>query len=138
MFVAVFGPECRKTSLQIPKTTRSILVIFRLFDLLSVFRTVLNRYDNENPPPLIFRGESYSVRGQVDRLLSRLDTSRPLDLVDDLLALSCRSEAIASFLAILELTRMELMRLHQTEGGGVLMYRTTREISLEELETISQ
>ncbi|MEM6701077.1 MAG: segregation/condensation protein A [Acidobacteriota bacterium] len=109
-----------------------------LFDLLSVFRTVLQRYDNENPPPLIFRGESYSVRGQVDRLLKRLDRTRPVDMVDDLLALSCRSEAIASFLAILELTKMGLMRLHQPEQGGVLLYRTDREVSLAELEAISQ
>ena len=44
-----------------------------LFDLLTVFRDVLRRYDREHPPPLIFRGESFSIRGQVDRLLKRLD-----------------------------------------------------------------
>ncbi len=109
-----------------------------LFDLLKVFRTVLVRYDNENPPPLVFRGESFSVRGQVDRLLRRLDRRRPVELMDDLLGLSCRSEAIASFLAILEMTRMELMRLHVADDGSVLMYRTDRDVSAPELEAITQ
>ena len=107
-----------------------------LFDLLGALKQALVRYEHEHPPPLLLRGESYSVRGQFDRLLGLLDGDRPLDLVADLSSLSCRAEAVAGFLALLELARLHLVRIHQTDGGDVLLYRTAREVALEELEAI--
>jgi chromatin segregation and condensation protein Rec8/ScpA/Scc1 (kleisin family) len=44
---------------------------------------------------------------------------------------------VATFLAVLELARLHLIRLHQTEDGEVILYRTTREPTTEELEGIS-
>lgn len=107
-----------------------------LFDLLSAFRQVLVRYDKEHPPPLEISAEEYSVRGQFDRLLAALDAGRPFDLLLDLRRRSCRAEAIAAFLAVLELARLNLVRVHQTESGEVLLYRTTREAATAELEAI--
>lgn len=107
-----------------------------LFDLLRAFQEVLTRYDREHPPPLQLRGEVYSVRDQVRRLLSVLDPGRPFDLLEDLRTRSCRSEAIAAFLAVLELARLALVRLHQTASGEIVLYRTTRELEEEELERI--
>lgn len=107
-----------------------------LFDLLGALKQALVRYEHEHPPPLLLRGESYSVRGQFDRLLELLHADRPLDLVADLSNLSCRAEAVAGFLALLELARLHLVRIHQTDGGDVLLYRTEREVALEELEAI--
>jgi chromatin segregation and condensation protein Rec8/ScpA/Scc1 (kleisin family) len=80
--------------------------------------------------------EVYSVRQQIERLLARLRLGRPYDLIDDLRALSCRAEAIAAFLAVLEMARMLLIRLHQTEQGAVLLYRTDRELLASELEAV--
>jgi segregation and condensation protein A len=107
-----------------------------LFDLLSALRHALVRYDKEHPPPLQLTGEIYSVRGQFDRLLAHLDAGRPYDLVADLRSLSCRAEAIAAFLAVLELARLNLIRVHQTEAGDVLLYRTTRELADQDREAI--
>ncbi|HVR96454.1 MAG TPA: segregation/condensation protein A [Thermoanaerobaculia bacterium] len=107
-----------------------------LFDLMGALRTALLRYDREHPPPLQLSGEVFSVRGQFDRLLSHLDAGRPYDLVADLRGLSCRAEAIAAFLAVLELARLNLIRVHQTEAGDVLLYRTTRELSDQDREAI--
>lgn len=107
-----------------------------LFDLLGALRQALLRYDREHPPPLQLTGEVFSVRGQFDRLLAQLDAGRPYDLVADLRGLSCRSEAIAAFLAVLELARLNLIRVHQTEAGDVLLYRTTRELSDQDREAI--
>lgn len=107
-----------------------------LFDLLSALRTVLVRYDKEHPPPLEISAEEFSVRGQFDRLLAALDAGRPFDLLLDLRRRSCRAEAIAAFLAVLELARLNLVRVHQTESGEVLLYRTTREAATAELEAI--
>ncbi len=58
-------------------------------------------------------------------------------MVEDLAGRSCRAEAVAGFLAVLELARLNLVRLHQTEGGDLLLYRTERELELDDLETIS-
>jgi len=107
-----------------------------LFDLLSALKTALLRYDREHPPPLQLSGEAYSVRGQFDRLLGELDAGRPYDLINDLKTRSCRAEAIATFLAVLELARLNLVRVHQTESGDILLYRTTRELGADELEAI--
>ena len=97
-----------------------------LFDLLQMLRGVLKRYDEEHPSPLIYQGETFTVRGQIERLLSRFEGGRSLDLKDDLFALSSRAEAIACFLAVLEMARLNLVRLHASDAGAVLLFRTTR------------
>ncbi len=107
-----------------------------LFDLLGALKQALVRYDKEHPPPLLLTGEAYSVRGQFDRLLGKLDAGHPFDLLADLKGLSCRAEAIAAFLAMLELARLNLVRIHQTAGGDVLLYRTTRELDAHDWEAI--
>jgi segregation and condensation protein A len=107
-----------------------------LFDLLGALKSVLVRYDREHPPPLQLSLESYSVRGQFDRLLALLDPGRPFDMLDDLRQLSCRPEAIAAFLAVLELARLSLVRVHQTGTGELLLYRTTRELDAIDREAI--
>jgi segregation and condensation protein A len=107
-----------------------------LFDLLSALKQTLQRYDREHPPPLVVSPDAYSVRDQFDRLLGELDAGRPFDLLADLRRRSCRAEAIAAFLAVLELARLNLIRVHQTESGEILVYRTTRELGAEEREAI--
>jgi segregation and condensation protein A len=100
-----------------------------LFDLLGALKKALDRYEREHPPAIRLRGEEYSVRGQFDRLLSILNAARPFDLMEDLRSRSCRPEAVAAFLAVLELARLSLVQVHQTEGGDILLYRTTREMT---------
>ncbi|MEL7061067.1 MAG: segregation/condensation protein A [Acidobacteriota bacterium] len=106
-----------------------------LFDLLKTFHRVLDRYESEHPEPLLMSGERYSVRDQVQRLLARLPPDRSLDLFDDLAALSGRREAIAAFLAVLEMIKLELLRIH-VGAGGTRLYRTGREVSHAELEAL--
>ncbi len=107
-----------------------------LFDLLRTFKHVLERFEKENPEPLLLPGEVFTLRQQIERLLETLSAGRPFDLVDDLRCLSCRQEAIATFLAVLEMARLSLLRLHQTAQGAILLYRTTRELDAAELEAI--
>lgn len=107
-----------------------------LFDLLGALKGALLRYEKEHPPPLQLTLEAFSVRGQFDRLMAELDAGRPFDLLMDLKSRSCRSEAIAAFLAVLELARLNLVRVHQTESGDIILYRTTRELGDHERETI--
>ena len=107
-----------------------------LFDLMGALKTALVRYEKEHPPPLQLTLDAFSVRGQFDRLLAILDAGRPFDLVDDLRTRSCRAEAISAFLAVLELARLNLVRIHQTESGDILLYRTTRELGVHDMEAI--
>jgi segregation and condensation protein A len=107
-----------------------------LFDLLGALKGALLRYEKEHPPPLQLSLEAFSVRGQFDRLLAELDAGRPFDLLTDLKTRSCRAEAIAAFLAVLELARLNLVRVHQTESGDLILYRTTRELGELEREAI--
>lgn len=109
-----------------------------LFDLLGALQDVLRRYDREHPPAMVVRTETFSVRHQIDRLLAGLDAGRPVDLLADLGARSCRAEVVAAFLAVLELARLQLVRLHQAKGGDLLLYRTTREVDSELLDQIER
>jgi chromatin segregation and condensation protein Rec8/ScpA/Scc1 (kleisin family) len=108
-----------------------------LFDLLGALKSALSRYDREHPPPLHLEGERYSVQDQVDRLLACLAAGRPFDLVLDLRDRSCRAEAVAAFLAVLELARLNLVRIHQTAGGDILLYRTTKAMDQRDREAIA-
>ena len=108
-----------------------------LFDLLQVLRGVLARYDEEHPGPLVYEGEVFSVRSQIERLLSRFEGGRSLDLMDDLFALSSRAEAIACFLAVLEMARLNLVRLHPSDAGSVFLFRTTRALDPVLLEDLT-
>jgi len=107
-----------------------------LFDLLGAFRGVLERYDRENPDPIRLPGESFPVRGQFERLLGILNAGAPFDFIHDLRTRTCRAEAISAFLAVLELARLRLVRIHQTESGAIVLYRTTRDLAAEDLESV--
>lgn len=107
-----------------------------LFDLLGALRQVLVRYEHEHPPPWHVSRETFSVRGQFERLVHRLTPERPIDLLDDLRSRTCRAAAVSTFLAVLELVRLRLVKLHQTESGELLLYRTSRELQKHELEAI--
>jgi segregation and condensation protein A len=107
-----------------------------LFDLLGAMRQVLVRFDREHPEPIHLRPESYPVRAQFERLLNALSASRPFDLIDDFRHRGCRAEVVSAFLAVLELARLNLVRIHQTASGELLLYRTTRDLSVADLEAI--
>jgi len=107
-----------------------------LFDLLGALRSAMERYEQHHPDALQLHRETFAVRDQFRRILAGLEGGKPLDLLDDLRLRSCRAEVISAFLAVLELARLSLVRLHQTKKGDVLLYRTTREVDPDELEAI--
>lgn len=107
-----------------------------LYDLLAALRDTLQRYEREHPEPIRLSGETFSVREQFERLLAALTPGRPLDFLHDLRSRSCRAEVVAAFLAVLELARMQLVRLHATDGGDILLHRTTRSVDGRELEAL--
>lgn len=107
-----------------------------LFDLLKAFREVLVRYDHDHPEPYYMSRETFSVREQFERLLGELEGGKPFDLLADLRRRRSRGEVVAAFLAVLEAARMHLVRMHQSDSGEVVLYRTTRELQKHELEAV--
>ncbi len=107
-----------------------------LFDLLGAFQRVLARYRREHPEPMVVPGEAFSVRDQIERYLALLEVGRSLDLVEDLRRRSGRAEAVAAFLAVLELVRLCLVGLEAGAAGRILLARTGRAALPEELEAI--
>lgn len=134
----VWPPEPRPQDVPAPEEREVDLGDVSLYDLLSALKETMERYDREHPPPFRTRRASFTVQDQVQRLLDRMDPGRPFDFLDDIKNLSCRAEAIAAFLAILELARLQLVRLHQTAEGEILLYRTTREVEADVVEAIGQ
>jgi len=107
-----------------------------LYDLLGALKTVLVRYEFDHPDPLHMQRETYSVRAQFERMLTGLSQGKPMDFIADLRERKSRGEVVAAFLAVLELARLGLIRMHGTDAGDVLLYRTERELLKEELEAI--
>ena len=107
-----------------------------LYDLLGSLRTVLVRYDYEHPLPLHLRGERFTVRSQVERLLAGLEEGKVIDVLADLKARGSRGEVVAAFLAVLELCRLRIVRLHQTGDGDILIQATGARLAEHDLEAL--
>ena len=107
-----------------------------LFDLLQALRDVMVRYEHDHPEPLHLLRPTFSVRDQFERILGTLEAGRPFDLIADLERCASRGQVVAAFLAVLEAARLHLIRVHQGAGGGLVLYRTTRELQAHELEAI--
>lgn len=107
-----------------------------LHDLVLALRDTLDRYRREHPPAHVVQGESWSVRDQIRRLLAHVSRSRAFDLLADLRERSCRAEAIATFLAVLELLRLGAVRLSLAGGEQLVLFRTKTELDRDALEAI--
>jgi segregation and condensation protein A len=104
-----------------------------LFDLLTLFRGALDRYRDRHPPAMAIEHQRYSIREKMDEMLDRLRTaSGPTPLTEVFSSLSGRSEAIALFLAVLELLRLRVVRALQAgEFAEIYLESTGEETSLE-------
>ncbi|MFA5909505.1 MAG: segregation/condensation protein A [Vicinamibacterales bacterium] len=97
-----------------------------LFSLLSAFKQVLERARER--PPVVLPGEQVSIESRIDQLLERLSETEACgfeDLFDDVAG---RGEMIVTFLALLEMIRLKLIRVFQTGGvgGAIRIYKRAR------------
>jgi segregation and condensation protein A len=84
-----------------------------LFDLIETFRKVTDQYRLAHPPALAIHHLRFSVRDKMVELLTRLDEARTMPLLDFLGRMRYRAEAVTSFLACLELIRLQVVRVFQ-------------------------
>lgn len=96
-----------------------------LFSLLSAFKQVLERARER--PPMALPAEQISIELRIDQLLGRLSETDACgfeDLFDDV---ATRGDMIVTFLAILEMIRLKLVRVFQSGGAGAIrIYKRAR------------
>jgi segregation and condensation protein A len=93
-----------------------------LFSLMSAFKAVLNRAKLR--PQVVLPGEHLSIETRIEQLLSRLSTTEACgfeELFDDV---ASRAELVVTFLALLEMIRLKVIRVYQTGPfGDIRIYR---------------
>lgn len=96
-----------------------------LFSLLTAFKQVLERARER--PPVVLPSEQISIELRIDQLLERLSETEACgfeDLFDDV---ATRADMIVTFLAMLEMIRLKLIRVFQSGGAGAIrIYKRAR------------
>jgi segregation and condensation protein A len=96
-----------------------------LFSLITAFRTVLHRAKQR--PTVVVPGEQIPIETRMEQLLAGLSETEACgftDLFDDV---ATRADMIVTFLALLEMIRLKLIRVFQAGGfGEIRVYKRAR------------
>lgn len=96
-----------------------------LFSLLSAFKLVLERVRER--PPIPIPGEQISVEARIDQLLTKLSETDACGFDDLFEDAATRADLIVTFLAMLEMIRLKLIRVYQAGSGGpIRLYKRAR------------
>jgi segregation and condensation protein A len=96
-----------------------------LFSLLAAFKQVLERARER--PPVVLPGEQISIETRIDQLLERLSETEACGFTDLFETDASRADMIVTFLAMLEMIRLKLIRVFQQGGAGVIrIYKRAR------------
>ncbi len=105
-----------------PEFAGEELLVADLYDLITAFRRLLGRLDEDTR--LRMRRDDVSVADKIGWLTDLLEGSGPLDLLAVLAAIPDRLHRIAAFLAVLEMMRLRLVVTFQREIlGGIWIAR---------------
>jgi len=96
-----------------------------LFGLLSAFKLVLERARERPPVPL--PPEEISIEARIEQLLERLSETDACGFEDLFEDAGSRPQMIVTFLALLEMIRLKLVRVFQSGGlGAIRIYKRAR------------
>ena len=96
-----------------------------LFGLLAAFRLVLERARERPPVPL--PPEQVSIETRIEQLLERLSETEACGFEDLFLDAATRGDMIVTFLAMLEMIRLKLIRVFQPgHVGAIRIYKRAR------------
>jgi len=96
-----------------------------LFSLLSAFKQVLERARER--PPVLLPPEEVSIESRIEQLLARLSESEACGFADLFESDATRGDMIVTFLAMLEMIRLKLIRVFQQGGmGPIRVYKRAR------------
>jgi segregation and condensation protein A len=89
-----------------------------LFELISAFREVLDRAQKRSA--MIFERETISIEEMIERVKTRLSPGTQCTFVDLFDEAYDRATVIVTFLALLEMVRLRLLRIHQQKLFGAI------------------
>jgi segregation and condensation protein A len=89
-----------------------------LFELISAFREVLDRA--RQCSAMIFERETISIEEMIERIKARLSPGAQCTFVDLFDDAHDRTAIIVTFLALLEMVRLHLLRIHQQRLFGAI------------------
>jgi segregation and condensation protein A len=95
-----------------------------LFGLLAAFRRVLERA--KDSPPVLLPPEQISIETRIEQLLARLSETEACGFDDLFDAAASRGDLIVTFLALLEMIRLKLVRVFQQGPGPIRVYKRAR------------
>ena len=96
-----------------------------LFGLLSAFKLVLERARER--PPLPLPPEQISIETRIEQLLERLSDTEACGFEDLFQDVASRGDMIVTFLALLEMIRLKLVRVFQSgQVGPIRIYKRVR------------
>jgi segregation and condensation protein A len=96
-----------------------------LFSLITAFRTVLQRAKQK--PKVAVPTEQLSIETRIDQLLDRLSETEACGFVDLFDDQASRPEMIVTFLALLEMIRLKLIRVFQAGAfNEIRVYKRAR------------
>jgi segregation and condensation protein A len=96
-----------------------------LFSLLAAFRGVLERARQR--PPMLLPPEQISVERRIEQLLQMLSETEACGFEDLFAEDHSRGGMIVTFLALLEMIRLKLIRVFQTaQFGPIRVYKRAR------------
>jgi segregation and condensation protein A len=96
-----------------------------LFSLVEAFRTVLERARHR--PKVLLPPEQVPVEVRIDQLLARLSETEACGFQDLFEDTASRADLIVTFLALLEMIRLKLIRVFQSGSfGAIRVYKRAR------------
>ena len=96
-----------------------------LFTLISAFRSVIERARQR--PALYLPGEQISIESRIEQLLAKLSETEACGFEDLFADVQTRAGMIVTFLAMLEMIRLKLIRVFQTAAiGPIRVYKRAR------------
>ena len=96
-----------------------------LFSLISAFRSVVERAKQR--PAIYLPGEQISIESRIEQLMARLSESEACGFEDLFSDVQTRAGMIVTFLAMLEMIRLKLIRVFQTGAvGPIRVYKRAR------------
>jgi segregation and condensation protein A len=96
-----------------------------LFSLLSAFKQVLQRARER--PPLLLPPEQISIETRIEQLMERLSETEACGFEDLFEDAATRADMIVTFLALLEMIRLKMIRVFQSgHFGAIRIYKRAR------------
>ncbi len=98
-----------------------------MFSLLQAFQAVIAR--SQARPGLPLPGKVVPIETRISQLLERLSETEACGFEDLFVDASSRADLITSFLALLEMIRLKIVRVYQTDSfGPIRVYKRVRPV----------